>query len=382
MKILFFVIVLVFSVVNAEPYEPKNDGFVLLSLLNDSSYSEVKHFKQTLKNDPGNSLVALDLAKIYISKAKNQNDPRYYGLAEKVIKPWWGNNNHPDILFVQAGILEHDHKFSQALKVLNLLNKSRQSAQVSLMNANIHQILGQYDAAKRACSDLMIKVSALITAGCFISVEGFTSSSDKVNIMIAQLLNLLKISKDSPLDTQLWVRGLISEVASMTNKWLVAEEVLIEGLKEKPNDTYLLSIYADLLLKQNRLKACVSLLKPYIEQTTLLVRYLAANDRLSQVDSSFPEENYLESRIREDEVKSDERHLREYAYYQLYVKKDYSTALRNALTNWNNQKELIDSLILYRAAFKLKDQASLKLLSDWKEQNHVQINFDSQALKI
>jgi len=107
-----------------------------------------------------------------------------------------------------------------------------------------------------------------------------------------------------------------------------------------------------------------------------------AKNQLYIVKNKSQQQNALEIRIREDFIKGDERHLREYAYYQLYVQKNYKEALRNALLNWNNQKEMSDALILYRAADKLQKKDVLDMLSDWVINKKIQIRFSIESLKV
>lgn len=373
------------AIVNARPYLPDNDDFVLAVLPfkpSQSGPSDIDRLKQNLKSDPKNRLVAIELAKRYLEMAKQTSDPRYYGLAETVIKPWWNDSADLDLMMLKANVLEFDHKFLEALTVLNNVIKIHNHSQAILMRANINQIIGRYDLVKRDCTQLISDTSALIVASCLFSVDGFTSGPESTKTLISKLRDLLAISNVKNVEVQLWSLGLLAETASLNGYWPLAEELLITGLDIKQDDTYLLSLYADLLLKQARFQDTVDLLQPFIEQTSLLVRFLVANSQMLATTTYRVQQKNLDMRIREDEIKGDQRHLREYAYYQLYVKHNKEIALQNALINWENQKELIDSLILYRAAFDLNRLDVLQMLAVWRDDNNVKIDFAAQSLKI
>lgn len=385
-KLLFSIFLLfnIGSVSVAEPFFPKDNSFVLADLNLKYSKTEpdkINKLKNELKLSPDHYSIAYELAKIYIDLAKKTAEPRYYGLAESVIKPWWSNDKYTRLMLLKVNILEYDHAFSEALLVLNKIIDIDDQAQAILMRANIYQVRGEYDKVKSDCAKLIMITSYLVSAGCFFSVDGFTSSPEKTRILISQLKE--KLSKeDEPAETKLWLLGLLAEVASLRSDWKNAEQLMLTALHEKSDDIYMLSLYADLLLKQGRFEECINLLLPHIQNTTLLVRLLVAETRYFGGVRHKAQQKNLDIRIREDIIKDDQRHLREYAYYQLYVKKDYEAALKGALTNWKNQKEIVDSLILYRAAKQTNKEYVLKMLSGWRNKNKVQIDFSDQSLVI
>lgn len=389
MKILYIISIILCSIVArgviAKPFSPKNESLVLAILPASTLHPETQNIaqlKQHLQSEPDNHHVAFELAETYIEMAKDQNDPRYYGLAEALIKPWWNDDSNINLMLIKAKVLGFNHDFSQALHVLNKILNTRTHTQALLMRANLNLVIGNYDKVKQDCTRLLLKTSSLVTAGCFFSVNGFTSNPAQTRVLIAQLRAMLATTEKTHFETTLWLLGLAAEAASLNNDWSIAEQLMLTGISIKADDSYLLSLYADLLLKQGRFQHCIDLLKPHIQQTALLVRFLAAETRLSGITTHRVQQKNLEIRINEDALKGDQRHLREYAYYQLYVKKDYPAALHNALENWKNQKELIDSLILYRVANIAKQKDVLKMLSDWRKTNHIQVDFAAQSLRI
>ena len=371
--------------VAADPFVPNNDSMILTILdsnISDQHSSKLNQLKTLQRKYPLDHNIAIDLARLYITMAKTQTDPRYYGLAHSIIKPWWNTKDNTDVMLIKANILEFDHKFSDALVELNKILSIKPHTQSLLMRANIYQVTGDYQKVTQDCTRLLYRASPLVSSTCQFSVSGFTSNSIKTNEQIADLLLLLQNTMNASNDIQLWVLGLAAESASLNNEWIDAEKIKKQSLAIKDNDVYILSLYADLLLKQQRFQECIQLLKPHINQTTLLVRYLVAEKQLYGKLKATHVQNDFDLRIREDDIKGDQRHLREYSFYQLYVQKNINLALKNALTNWHNQKELIDSLILYRAASVLGRQDIINKLSSWKLENNVNIDFNKQALRI
>lgn len=375
----------------AKPFIPDSDSQVLMTLplnnLTNESY-QITQLKQQLRNSPNNSGAAYKLSNLYMAIAREQSDPRYYGLAEAVIKPWWHKKNMINLMIIKAQILAFNHNFIEALAVLNDLEKNQlqmnhqTQAELIVLQSSLYQIIGDYAHSRQKCGQLVLKTSPLISAACFFSVNALSSESPRTKQLIHQLHALLDDSRNTPLDIRLWILSLLAETASLSNNWPLAESFLVTGLQHKADHTYLLSLYADLLLKQNRLNECIVLLEPHIKQTAILVRLLAAESRLSGHSPIRSEQSDLELQIKEDEIKQDQRHYREYGYYQLYVQKDYQSALHLALINWKNQKELSDSLLLYRVAHQLQQKDVLKMLDDWVVKNTIQVNFSHESLSL
>jgi hypothetical protein len=382
---LLFVIV---SITYAKPYTPADDTDML-------SFISIKQTQLTnklaqLSDDISNSN---ELALSYIKQAKTTSDPRYYGLAEAIIEPVWQaiksnkktsltSEQLINLLLIKANILEFNHKFDESLIILNQLISSHNNAQALLMRANIHQIMGNYHLIAKDCAGLIIQASPLISAGCYFSVKGFTSSPNNTKQLIKKMQKFSLKQKNDSLAVKLWLSGLMAEAASLNNNWQLAEEIITTALKKKSNNIYLLSLYSDLLLKQNRYQDCIDLLSQHVLKISLLVRLLTAEIRLNNTLNHTNEQVDLEIRIKEDAIKADEKHLREYAYYQLYVSHNYSKALKNALINWQNQKEIIDSFILYQAAKIMRRDDITKRLESWREKNNIQFNYKKQSLSI
>ncbi len=389
---LFIVIGLMMSAdLPAQPFVPDSNAQILATLpLNNSSDESnlIKSLKQDLRNTPDDPETAYRLANLYITLGREQSDPRYYGLAEALIQPWWNNTQITQLMIIQAQILAYNHEFTEALAILNDLAKTgsqidqQTQAELTVLQANIYQIIGDYASSRKNCGQLVLKTSPLISAACFFSIDAFTAKPQKTRQRIRQLHTLLENSKNAPQDIKIWVLSLLAEAASLNHDETLAETFLLNGLQYQADHTYLLALYADLLLKQNRLHECIALLETHINQTALLVRLLTAESRLANHFPSRLQQSHLDVQIREDKIKQDQRHYREYAYYHLYVLNNYQSALHFALVNWENQKELSDSLILYRAAHQLQKTKVLKMLDQWIEKNNIQIDFSHQSLSL
>ena len=369
----------------SEPFLPKDDELILTTLTENFENNElkiIKSLKVALNADPKNQHLAYELANAYAEIARNQNDPRFYGLAEAVIKPWWFDGNDYSLIMLKVRILQFNHQFSEAIQVLNKMLQYHSDPQALLIRASINQVLGKYDEVKSDCSKLAREANSLVISACFFSVNGFTSSAKETKKYILNLKNIINQSSDESVDVKIWAIGLAAESASLTHDWITAEELMLQGLRIKYDDDYLLSLYADLLLKQKRYRECIDLLKPYSNQTSLLIRLLVAKNKLFVTKIQSQKQKELDLRIREDFIKRDQRHLREYAYYQLYVKKQYQSALQNALINWESQKEMNDALILYGAAYHAQRDDVLEMIDEWAKKTQIKIDFSTESLKI
>jgi len=108
----------------AIPFEPDHDEQVLERL--PAAANPVNHELRALRNrlnaNPGQLDIAVKLAKRYIELGKAEADPRFYGYAQGVLKPWWDiPEPSSEVLLLRALILQNRHDFDSALHDLATL---------------------------------------------------------------------------------------------------------------------------------------------------------------------------------------------------------------------------------------------------------------------
>ncbi|MGZ8186752.1 MAG: hypothetical protein ACXWTL_09935, partial [Methylobacter sp.] len=116
---LFFVPALL-----AAPFIPDNDEQILerLPLAADPVSRELRALRNELSANPDRLDIAVKLAQQYIAIGKTESDPRFYGYAQGVLKPWWNTTEPPsEVLLLRALILQNRHEFDSALQDLDIL---------------------------------------------------------------------------------------------------------------------------------------------------------------------------------------------------------------------------------------------------------------------
>jgi hypothetical protein len=122
-----------------------------------------------------------------------------------------------------------------------------------------------------------------------------------------------------------------------------------EGMAVAPDDLYLRTAYADLLLREGRATEALELLADYQSMEPMLLRVTIAH-RLLHDGAGSAAEAQLSTAFEVELMRGDAVHRREQARFLLDVDHDPGAALSAALANWRVQREPDDVLILLRAA--------------------------------
>src|ERR1700750_758120 len=88
----------------AAPYIPSSGSQVLehLPTRADPTQRALADLRARLKAEPGNVAVAVELARRYVTVARNDADPRYLGYAQAALAPWWAQPKPPpDVLVLR-----------------------------------------------------------------------------------------------------------------------------------------------------------------------------------------------------------------------------------------------------------------------------------------
>src|SRR4051794_39450265 len=81
----------------ATPYVPNDDAAVLERLpeRTDPSLKRLRTVRVALTKDPRNLALATSLARNAIEASRENGDPRYLGLAQAALAPWWNEPSPP-----------------------------------------------------------------------------------------------------------------------------------------------------------------------------------------------------------------------------------------------------------------------------------------------
>lgn len=352
----------------AAPYTPDSGAQVLerLPTRNDPAQKALASLRSQLQRDPGNLAIATDLARRYISMARNDADPRYLGYAQAALASWWSQPNPPrDVLVLRATILQSTHRFTQALADLDLLLKTDpRNGQAWITRATVLQVQGEFEEARKSCGHLAGIAADLIVRVCLANVANLTG---KARPSYEALRNVFESSGTADPSTQDWILTLLAEMAVRLGDTAVAEAHFRRALALSGTDNYLLGAFADFLLDQGRNEEVITLLKDRTRADGLLLRYaLALNN--SQSPAAAKSISELRDRFAAAALRGDTVHQREQSRFELQLMKNPKFALQLAQANWVVQKEPADARIYLEAAAASSDRTAAQPVLAWLKQ--------------
>lgn len=326
----------------AAPHTPSSDSQVLAELPAGVRHASIPSQAITAARLD----IALPLAKFDISRARATGDLRFLGYAEAILAPWMKQPNvDPQVRVLSATILQSRHAFDAALLELDKALKARpDDAQGWLTRATVLRVLGRYDEAMVSCQHLAAAADPAITSLCVQSLRGLTGHLREAYAALASLPGQVL-----PTEVRAWRYSELGEMAERLGNDAAAEHWLREGLQIAPDDFYMRTACADLLLRHGRAAETLQLLAGYESMEPMLLRVAIAHSILHDGAGALADEQ-LAAAFDVEERRGDAVHRREQARFLLDVDHQPAAALQAALQNWRVQREPDDIMILLRAA--------------------------------
>ena len=251
----------------------------------------------------------------------------------------------PQVLVLDATILQSRHAFDASLAELDQALKDRpQDAQAWLTRATVLRVLGRYGEAMISCEHLAAAADSAVTALCTQSLRGLTGHLQEAYDAIASLA-----PQELAPEVRAWRYSELAEMAERNGNDAAAEHWFREGLQTAPEDFYMRTACADLLLRHGRAAETVQLLAGHESMEPMLLRIAIAHRQLQDGAGSHAEA-LLSGAFEVEQQRGDVVHRREQARFLLDVKQQPAAALAAAEENWKVQREPDDVLILLRAA--------------------------------
>lgn len=290
--------------------------------------------------------IALPMAQFYISRARATGDLRFLGYAEAILVPWLERTPvQGPVRVLHATILQSRHAFVPALAELDrALELEPSNAQAWLTRATVLRVLGRYGEALDSCAHLAAAADPAITTLCTQSIRGLNGHLASAYAVISALPQ-----QSLPPEAQAWRYSELGEMAARLGNEKAAEQWLRAGLRLAPEDFYLRTACADVLLRQGRAAETLELLKGYESMEPMLLRIAIAHRQLGDGADARARE-LLANAFDVEQQRGEAVHRREQARFFLDVDPHPELALAAAQENWQVQREPDDVLILLRAA--------------------------------
>jgi tetratricopeptide (TPR) repeat protein len=327
---------------HAGPYRPSSDSTVLAELPAGTRYADVsaRRSAQTRVD------VAIPLAQFYIQQSRLRGDLRYLGYAQAVLAPWVQQEPPaPDVLVLQATLLQSRHEFSASLALLERALTARpDNPQALLIQATVLRVLGRYREAGAACDRFSRIVEPRLGAICIQSLRGLNGHLESSYAALTQIS-----SQGWPTPEKSWLYSELGEMAVRLGRDDQAQRWFQQDLNLAPEDFYVRAAYADLLLRQGRPSEVLTLLQGRESFEPLLLRIAIAQRQLR--DSRLAQSSArLKAAFAAEEQRGEAVHRREQARFLLEVEDQPTLGLAAALENWAVQREPEDVLVLVNAA--------------------------------
>ena len=364
--VLFLLSNAALGVAIAAPVVP-TDAAVILERLpprDGAAWDDIRVLHAALAENPADAAVAAELARHYLALNRSVGDPRLVAYASRALARWDGVAAPPvEVALERALIAQTEHRFDAArAELVALLDRSPRAAQAWLALAALDTVQGRYADAKRSCTRLVLLQDAVVAGACIAAVQAMTGQAAAAYRFLTETL-----ARPRALDAEstAWLATLAAETAEGLGFHEDAERHFRRALaaSEREPSIYLLTAYADFLLRRERPAAVIELLDGAPPADPLLLRFALAEKRAgrSAVERVATLRYRLELSLRGD----DRAHAREAAFFALYLDDDAPRALRLALDNWTVQREPIDARLVLEAAAAAKMPSAGQPVRDW-----------------
>jgi predicted Zn-dependent protease len=368
------------AALQAAPHIPGSESEVLEVLPTQlrGNNGPISRLRAQWRANPQDTATVAALAHLYIETGREQADPRYYGYAEALLQPWWQQAEPPtDIQLLRAIIRQYQHEYDAALDDLQqIVKRNPNQVQAWLTLATVQWVRGDYPAARKDCSALAMQSSTWLSALCHSQVMSLTGDAERAYRLQTTLLP--QLGQDQG-ELRQWLQTLLAETAWRLGKLAEADQHFSAAISEPRRDDYLLRVYSNFLLSQNRPQEVIKLLQDKSGDDALLLRLAIASRDAGQTADTARYQQMLEDRYEAARLRGSTLHARDEALYLLEFNGDKAKALQLAQTNWAIQKEPEDTQLLLQAALANQQASAAAPVQAWLA-SHKQEDFRLQPL--
>ena len=361
------VFALAFSMtVFAAVYKPTSADEILLRV-DPAQHQANLRLRSTDHADP---IAAADAASALVALGRAQHDERYFGYASARLAPWTGDDQAPArIVLLTADIAQYQHRFNDALAILNRLTTREQTnPSALLMRAAIRLTQGDPRSARPDCQRLFALRETFSATVCMMQIASLTGQLEN------SYRTLLSLIERTPLDRATaeyaWAYGIAADMADRVGDLESSEKWLRNALTIAPTDLVSRLQLCDLLLRTNRASAASALIERYSPSDPILLRRALASQQLGNSVQAKTAFDAWQASIARSAQFGVTLHLRELALGQFELLHDPNLALQTALDNWRVQREPIDARLLARIARAAHNASAMQQVRDWQLQLH------------
>lgn len=349
----------------------KAQALNIQSAMQQQENAPISLLKKLLKEKPEDAAIAARLATLYIQKARQEVEPKYYQQALFALRPWWRvEKMPPEIALVRATLYQHEHHYAEATELLMaVIQQQPKNSQAWLTLSTIQLVQGDYEKVAVSCDALSRVASTWLGGLCYSQLYSVTGRAKAAYAMQRHLLLQLKENQSA---LRVWVIALMAESSLRLNQTELAERHFNAVLALRPDDPHALRNYSDLLLQQNRPQEVIALLKAHGNNNALLLRTAMAARQVGDKELESQSVVTLKQRFADALAKHGHTHERDEALFHLVFSDDKSQALTLMSKNWELQKEPVDARSLLQAALANKQPQAAHTVIAWVKQHQLE----------
>jgi hypothetical protein len=328
------------------------------------AWAAIREAQAKLAAEPGDARTAAALAREYLTLVRKTGEPRLLAYAHRALARWDDQTEPPASVALQRALLaQSEHRFAYArTELLRLVAREPGEVEAWLALAAIDTVQGRYADANAACLRLVLAADPAVTAGCVAAAKALTREADAAYALLTANIDRDRTDGSS---ASSWLATLAAETAARLGRDDDARahfEAALAASGTTP-DLYLLTAYADWLLRHARFGEVIALLERAPPADTVLLRLALAERRAGR--DTAERVATLRYRLALALDGREAAHAREAAYLALYLLGDAERALRLALANWAEQRETIDARLVLDAAAAARNPAAAAPVAEW-----------------
>lgn len=357
----------------AEPYRPEHGGIVLERLPWRAVADDVRQLDRLRKAaaaQPGDVGSAVALARHAFLLAMAHGDPRWAGMGEAALKPWWDQADAPvDVLFLRALLKQYRHEFDAALVDLGKAGAADPTrADIRSWRVAIRLVKADIAGARGDCEEMKRTGNPQDVRECRAWIDGVSGNAQRA---YDEFKKLLVENRDASAGNRRWLHLQLAENAVRLGSPGDAEVGFRAAYEIAGPDHASLIGLTDFLLDQGRYQEVESLLGPQYQSDSALLRRAIArkkrNDGRWRDDASQLGERYKAARMRAESLRENDE-----ARLMLDLHERPAEALALAQSNWRFQREAADARVLLEAAIAARQPKAAEPALKWLEETGIQ----------
>jgi len=355
-------------------FSPTTPDYVVLKVPASASSDPIAQLEQRRSREPESEALAAQLAQLYLARAREEREQRYFARAEALVRPWASREDaRATTLRVQADILQNRHDFATAVRLLDrAIVLDPRDASARLMRASVKMVNGRASEARGDCAGVMAAGESTAGAICLAQVLGATGGLARADTLLRALVSRGELAPSGATaarfaasdPTRAWALWLLADFADRAGDAHAAEAQLRAAMEAAPQNEGIRSALSDLLLSRGAYREAFDLVDLPAPTIGLLARRARAQQFLR--DPALEDTRaQIQDLVTLATRRGDPPHLREEALIALDIDHDAPRALDLAKANFETQRETLDVRLLVRAAAACSDSAALRAVAAW-----------------